>query len=317
MVQAGQKRNVLIAIALLSTTLLGTRSAEAAEGATSPWLKGYSGFMAGYVPPVSGLITAGALYYHQDGSVGADVRNGRVELGVDVGVDAGLVPVAYLTDWKILGGSYAFGGAFGFAGADLTANVQGPRGNTVSVNATTSGLADSLIEPILLSWHEGDLHMTGAFMVYAPTGKYDVNADLSIGKNYWAFIPQFAVTWFDPASGWDLSGTMTFVFPTENNATQYQTGNIFHFDWAIGKHLGEEWEVGVQGNFMQQISGDSGPGAKLGSFEISSIGIGPGVTYSTKAGKMPLIFNFKWEPDVTATNTFKGNIISASLTAIL
>jgi hypothetical protein len=315
-IHVGQaQRSALTAIAILFAITLGTKSADAAEGATSPYLKGFSGFMAGYIPPQPGLFIGNPLYYHLDGTVGASVRNGHVEFGVDASVDAGLVSAAYLTDWKLLGGSYALGGAFGFAGADITASLRGPAGNSIALNETTSGLSDSLLEPILLSWHSGNLHMTSAFLIYVPTGDYEAGT-LSVGKNYWAFIPQFALTWFDPAAGWDISGVASFVFPTENNATQYQTGSIFHFDWAIGKHLGE-WEIGVQGNFMQQMSGDSGAGAQLGSFEISSIGIGPAVTYNGKLGPAPLVLTGKWEPDVTATNTFKGNIFSLSATIIL
>jgi hypothetical protein len=313
-VQAGQmQRSALVALALLPFTL-GMQPAEAAEGASSPYMKGFGGYMAGFVPPQPGLFIPTLLYYHLDGTVGASVRNGRAEFGVDAKVDAGLVSAAYLTDWKLLGGSYGFGGALGVVGADITASLHTAKG-TVGVSEATSGLGDSLIEPVMLSWHSGNLHMSSAFLVYVPTGDYDVSK-LSVGKNYWAFIPQFAMTWFDPASGWDVSGSAAVVFPTENNATQYQTGDIFHFDWAVGKHLGD-WEIGIQGNFMQQLSGDSGPGASLGSFEISSIGIGPAVSYSAKAGQMPLVISAKWEPDVAATNTFKGNIFSLSLTAVL
>jgi hypothetical protein len=129
-------------------------------------------------------------------------------------------------------------------------------------------MGDSFLSPIILGWHSGNLHASTGLLIYIPTGDYEIHT-LSVGKNTWAFMPQAALTWFDPKSGWDLSGAMTLVFSTKNDATDYQSGDIFHFDWAIGKHFGA-WEIGVQGNVMAQFTGDSGSGAKLGSFEASS-----------------------------------------------
>lgn len=52
-----------------------------------------------------------------------------------------------------------------------------------------------------------------------------------------------------------------------------------HLDWAASQFLSEKIHVGVVGYVYQQLSGDSGSGAKLGSFESRVVGAGPEAGY--------------------------------------
>jgi len=300
--------------AVLAAALLAlTSPALAVEGNLSPYLKGLPGFMAGYVPPQEGVYLSD-IYYYYSGSAGAEVRDGKVEFNVDVTLNADLLEAIYVTDWHPLGGTYAFGGAVGYVWAGLDASVTGPLG-TISISPSTAGIGDSLILPALIGWHSGNFHWSTALFVYAPTGPYH-SGGLNVGKNIWGFMPQFALTWFDPKSGWDVSGALTYVTMTTNDATQYESGDILHFDWGVGLHFGpgEAWEAGVVGNVVQQIGADRGAGAQLGPNKAQSLGIGPAVSYSAAIGHMPLSFGVKWEHDFDAHNTFEGDMVNATLT---
>ena len=303
-----------VTIVALVFMLVWSKDAKAVEGGMSPYLKGSAGFMSGFLPPQGGLIVINPFYYHFNGSAGTEVRNGNVEVGIDVKIDAPLLQGVYTTSFKPFGATYAFGAVIGWVWADISATVQAPAGN-VALSQDTNGFGDSLVMPIILGWHSGDLHMIASLPVYIPTGAY-TTGHLSVSKNVWGLMPTLALTWFNPMSGWDLSGSTTFVFLTNNNATDYQSGVLWHLDWAIGKHLGK-WELGVAGNFVEQITGDSGSGAKLGDFKAHSIGIGPAINYNAMIGPAPLIFSAKWEPDVSASKTFKGDVIMVSLSLIL
>jgi hypothetical protein len=46
---------------------------------------------------------------------------------------------------------------------------------------------------------------------------------------------------------------------------------------------------------------------------MESFGIGPAVNYTAMIGAAPLTFSAKWQPDISATNTFEGDVITASL----
>src|SRR5262249_55112832 len=49
----------------------------------------------------------------------------------------------------------------------------------------------------------------------------------------------------------------------------------FHLDWGASQFLSKEVFVGLVGYFFNQVTGDSGPGARLGDFQSRVAGIGP------------------------------------------
>ena len=301
------------AVVLSFVLMLYAGTAHAVEGGISPYLKGSLGFMSGYIPTEPGFIVNKSLYIF-DGSADASVRNGRIEFGADLNMHAGFLQGAYVTGATLFGGTYAFAGAVAYAKADLTATLDSPVGGT-AISQEDDGIADSVIVPIIIGWHAGNWHMNASLPILVPTGDYNLG-HLSVGKNVWAFMPQFAVTWFDPMSGWDVSGAFSLVFHGNNDETDYQSGTIFHLDWAIGKHFGA-WELGVAGNIVAQISDDSGTGAQLGGFRAESFGLGPAINYNGMLFRRPMTISAKWQPDLSATNTFKGDVIMASLLLVL
>ena len=299
----------------LAALIVSALPAHAVEEALSPYLKGATAFMAGIMPPEPGAYVT-STYYYYSGDVAKQVRGGNIELGVEATMNGGLLGATFVTDEKFLGGQYAFGAVIGYVGLDLGATIQTPLGGT-QVSLSNDGLADTIVTPIMLGWHDGDLHWLAGLSVYIPTGSYDVGG-LSIGRNFWAVIPQFGMTYFDPKSGLDLSGMVSYVTMSQNDATDYQSGDIMHFDWAAGWHFGAggAWEVGVAGNLVEQIGPDSGAGAKLGAFKAESFGLGPAVNYTTKFGNLPMAFGLRWEHDVTSHNTLNGDVVSLSATLV-
>jgi hypothetical protein len=289
--------------------------AFAVESGLSPYLKGTAGFMSGYVPPQPGVYLTDTYYYFH-GSVGSEVRGGNIELGVDTTLNADLLQGIYVTDAHLFGATYAVGVTVDYVWAGLDASLATPLG-TRNISLNQDGISDSIVTPVLLGWHEGNFHWNLGVSVYIPTGGYDTN-ELSVGKNIWALMPQFGMTYFDPASGLDLSGTLTYVSMSKNDATDYQSGDLLHLDWAVGKHFGAggAWEAGIGGNVMEQIGADRGAGAKLGPFKAQSFGVGPALSYSTKLGSTPLSLNAKWEHDFDTRNTFKGDVVTAAATIV-
>jgi len=306
------RKTWLCTSALAALLAASASPAGAVETGLSPYLKGFSGFMAGYMPPEPGVYVSN-IYYYYHGSAGREVRGGNVELGVDVTMNADALLGTYVTDAKFLGGTYAVSAAAVYAWANLDASVVTPLGNR-QVSLSQNGFSDSLIMPVQLGWHAGNFHWMLSGLVLAPTGGYDPH-ELSVGRNIWAFMPQFALTYFDPTAGWDLSTAITYVTETKNDATDYQSGDILHMDWAIGKRFGAglAWEAGVQGNIVEQIGADRGAGAKLGPFKEQAFGIGPALGYSTKFGSTPVSFSAKWEHDFDTRNTFEGDVVSATV----
>jgi hypothetical protein len=97
-------------------------------------------------------------------------------------------------------------------------------------------------------------------------------------------------------------------FNTENGATNYQTD----LDLTAAQHLplfGGVGGLGANGFFYQQFTGDSGSGARLGSFEGMTTGVGPVVSYAYSLGKFDLAAEVKWLPEIDVTNRLSGNIV--------
>jgi hypothetical protein len=299
--------------AVTSIALLVSAPAGAVETGMSIYPKGFEGFMSGVLPPQPGIY-ASNIYYYFSGSAGRSVRDGHVEANVDLTLNADFLQGTNVTDLHFLGATYAYGGAVTYAWATLDATISAPIG-TVNLKTSNNTIGDSFLTPAIFGWHDGNLNWNLGLNVYVPTGSYRMR-ELNIGRNIWGFMPQFGFTYFDPKTGWDLSGTLVYVTMSNNTTTNYQSGDILHLDWAFGKHFGPQWEVGVAGNIVQQVGADSGSGAKLGPFKAESLGIGPGVNYSTLLGSTPASFTARWERDFDAHNTFKGDVVLASATFV-
>jgi hypothetical protein len=65
----------------------------------------------------------------------------------------------------------------------------------------------------------------------------------------------------------------------------------------------------------RQITGDSGPGALLGSFISSADAIGPGFSFSSKIGETLVTFNVRDYQQFNTKHFFEGNAITGSFTA--
>jgi hypothetical protein len=301
--------------AICLAVLLLPAPALAVEGGVSPYAKGFGGFMAGVLAPAG--TYASYIFYYLHGSAGAVARNDIAELNVGASADLHLLEGTWVTDAPFLGGRYGASLAVSYLDTGLNATLALPMG-AQQAKLHTGGVSDSLLSPIILGWDSGNWHWNTDLLIYVPTGAYHTTQQLNVGKNIWAFMPQVGVTWFDPQSGWDISGQLTYVTMTRNDATDYQSGDILHFDWGTGLHFGakQQWEIGVNGSVMDQLSGDSGRGAVLGPFKAQSFGIGPAITWHTMLDNVPFSFTGKWESDFSSRNTIAGNVFMVTATAV-
>jgi len=116
-----------------------------------------------------------------------------------------------------------------------------------------------------------------------PERTYDPNrlANLSIG--YTAVDTGFGYTYLNPHTGREFSAVAGLSFNGTNEALQYRNGIDFHLDWAASQFIGKTVHAGIAGYVYQQLTGDSGAGAKLGAFKGSSVGIGPQIGFFFRA----------------------------------
>ena len=149
-----------------------------------------------------------------------------------------------------------------------------------------TGLGDAALIPFALYWNTGNFHASLLHLVVAPTGDYDVDEPINESLNYWSFDTNLALTHLDPAAGREFSLNVGHIYNTENDDTDYQTGQELHFDMVFNQYLSESFAVGIHGFYLKQITGDSGRGARLGGFKAEAAGVGPALLWSpTIAGR--------------------------------
>jgi hypothetical protein len=295
-----------MAIAMTTLSVMASAPALAAEGASSDYLPGTAGDFGVALPPEPGLQIANILWI-QSGDVGRAVVDGKVDIGLDVDVVLDIVAATYTFDTSVLGGLYTVGIAVPFGYAKLDAKATGPFGGSAGFSEDSFNLSDIAVTPLQLNWSAGNFHFKFSETVIIPTGAYDVNNPVNLGRNYWSFDTLGAVTWFNPESGTEVSVAPGIMFNTENNATDYKTGTEFHVDFMANQFLAETFAVGVRGYYYQQLTGDSGSGAVLGDFKSESFGIGPGFLWTPAAAGGKLAVVGKWMHDLHAKNRFESD----------
>lgn len=309
------------ALALVAAMAAGG-TATAAEFGASPWLKGYTDIFGGVVPTAPGLYFR-ADAYHYSGDVATTIFNGRIQAGVDQEYTATVPSFTYVTPWKLFGGTYAVAVAPTIVAMDVDARLSVPaftgalgirRGPfTFARGDTNLSAGDTVFSPLVLGWNEGNFHWNFALFALAPTGDYSTSQLANTSLNHWSIMPRFALTYFDPQTGWQATGAAIYTWNFENEDTNYETGDILNLEGTVTKNFGP-LGIGVAGYAMIQTTGDSGAGARLGSFKSEVYGIGPIASFTTSADPTKaLTVILKWYHEFEAQNAFEGDTVDIAV----
>ncbi len=289
-------RPTLAALALAAST-----EARAVEGAVQ-YPHGAEGFLAGALPPPGTYALVYGIHYRgvrKDGQ-GDDLLVGGAR--VKLGVDALAVRVVRMTELTILGAQYGVHAVVPFFTNSVTIGGASDR---------NSGIGDIIFAPLILAWHREALHWAFAVDVMAPTGAYSSTRPLgnNLGAHYWSVEPLAAVTWL-PGAGWEVDAKLMYNVKTENPATDYQSGDELHSDFAVGKAVTSALKLGVGGYVDEQLRDDRVGGVDVGN-RARYLGVGPEVAYQIRS----VTLLGKWHQEVYARNAFEGSRVTLKLVA--
>jgi hypothetical protein len=289
---------------------VGGTEARAAEYGFSTYELGDSAFGAGVTPPAGTYVTTAVGNYN--GQIGTSVQFGGVTLnaGAKVNFFSSGLNVLYVPERKLFGGNFGLSVTVPFGNDDLDATI-GVGRLTASRDVDGWGLGD-VVSRAQLGWQRGDLSYTLYLQAVAPTGKWEKGFFPIIGLNRPGIDTGGSFTWTEKTTQLQFNGTAGVTFNFENTATNYQTGDEFHFEWAIGHEFSPGFLFGIVGYDYRQLTGDSGSGAKLGPFEGRVDAIGPGLNYTTIIREMPSIFNLRYYHEFNVENRFAGDSVIAS-----
>ncbi|WP_020207812.1 SphA family protein [Gilvimarinus chinensis] len=297
------KKKVMFPLLGISILALNSpSSALADEGGVSFWLPGQFGSFS--AAPVSEGWSLGAVYYH----LSADAESSR-EFPLGGNIVAGLDTRA---DLLFLAPSYAFSDPI-WNGGQLSLSITGVAGQVdVAVDSTltrvdsttatrhlsdsSSGIGD-LYPAATVRWNSGVHNYMTYAMAGVPVGEYSKDALANIGTNHWALDIGGGYTYLNNDNGREFSGVLGVNYNFENPDTDYQNGVSMHFDWAASQFLSESFHLGLVGYVYQQVTGDSGKGAKLGDFKSSVASVGPEFGWLMGDGKWYLNLKGYYEFD--------------------
>ncbi|WP_294532673.1 transporter [uncultured Rhodoblastus sp.] len=263
----------------LAAAALNTRPARADESGISFWLPGLFGSLAA-VPTQPGFNFATFNYYTSVNSA-TNVKfqiGARLVAGVEAHVDFQYLNLNYVFATPVFGGQAAIGinSLFGNNATSVFGTLTGPNGGALSGGRQQSSTGFGDLYPLAtIKWNQG----VNNFMVYAagdiPVGLYSADNIANLGIGHGAIDSGLGYTYFNPQTGNELSAVTGFTYNMINQSTNYQNGVDWHLDWAASHFLTPNVMFGVVGYFYDQLTGDSGSGAKLGPFESRVVGVGP------------------------------------------
>ncbi len=303
---------------LAAASLASLASAE--EGATGHYAPGSMASFIDAVPANESFLARVNLVSY-DGAIGLDIpilMAGTTTIGAESQIlGSGLTllwrPVLDSGDkW-----SWAASATIPWVWVDVTAdvNVLGPRGRQVRKEITSSanGLGDIIFMPLMLNYKASDdFSINFRLAAYAPTGDYELGRPANPGRNYWSFEPTLGFFYFGKKSGLEASLYTGYTLNSENRDTNYDSGDQFHLDGTLAQHFplaGGLVGLGASGCWYQQVTGDSGSGARLGDFKGSTTSLGPAISWIGKLGKADLVAEFKWLHEFQATNRMEGDFL--------
>jgi hypothetical protein len=298
------------ALPLMEALPLMNRGAHAAEAATGVYLLGSRGTNAGITPP-PGVYFQDDTYFYS-GKLGGGTTlptGGLLVANVSATSWINLPTTLWVTPVKLFGGDLAFSltTPFGEPRVNASLLVNSPRFGPIGVNATDANFDMSdLFLNSFIGWNAGNFHWQLGVGGVIPSGSY-VSGQLSnVSLNRPAIDVFGTFSWLDPAIGVDLSAAAGFTFNFTNTATDYKTGDEFHLEWAATKYLTKEFTVGLVGYYYQQLTPDSGTGARLGAFEGRVVALGGSVGYTFPVGKIPVSTRIKVFRELDVQNRMLG-----------
>jgi len=321
LIRIGRRRAVAAAACC---SLLMSSLAPAEEGGSGHYLPGsISSFADGVLATPAFVTRLNALNYNGSYSRGQPLPIAGLT-AVDVGADiAGVaLSLAWVPQWGVLDDTWTYQMAatipalHAHVSANVAASIGGnPFGTGTSDSLT--GLGDIVLMPLMLNQKiNPDINLNYRIGLYAPTGSYTVGQLANTGKNFWTFEPTAGFIYLGQKNGREASIYLGADFNQENPDTNYKSGTELHVDSTFAQHfpwLGGLAGVGLTAFWYQQVTGDSGSGARFGSFEAQTNGIGPVVSYVGKAGGRKIVGELRWTHEFDVQKRLNGDTVFLKL----
>lgn len=284
-------------------------AAFAGEGGSSHVLPGATATLVDLPPATPGSFFKPMLLHYSGNASALTPTAAGLVADLDVSVDTLVLGGGHTFETPVLGAYYSVVAFLPYTWLDLSASVQRP-GGPVSRSTTVSDFGDMTVVPIMLAWKTGEWQIDAMVPVYIPTGSYEEGRVGNPSLNYWTFDPNVGIAYNGKESGFNALFRTGYAINTENNATNYESGSILHFEGSIEQLIpagGGVFALGAEAFYFDQVTCDGGSGAVLGCFEGRTSGIGPVLGYIKPLGEQTLVLELKWLAELDTKNRLEGD----------
>lgn len=315
-------KNIILTTIIMALGILTTK-AQLPEQIVSPAQSG------GYLPGIMGvrdyanpgqdglfiidynIFVNANSYYDRNGNKANTIEGplgNTIPLDIDIsGYINSLMFVYASPKLPFLGNAqYLFIAAPNYASARSTVGLgELLNGNTVEGGA--SGFGDLVIAPLMLSWSLDKFDVTGGYLFYAPTGRYETGADDNIGLGHWSHVIQMASYYYPkPDKSTAFMFMPSYEFHGHLKDANVRPGSRFIMEYGISQYLSEKLEVTLQGGHAWQMGKDSGSDVYWDTSvkdQMSLFGLGIGYMF------LPNLYaNAKYTGSYGLKQNFKVNI---------
>jgi len=285
----------VIMMACLSMLAFGyAADSRATEMGGGAYPNGAEGFNAAALPPPGTYFLNYFTFYTADSFKDKDGNDAAAVPNFKLNAVANVFRLVHMTKLDLLGGN---------VGMQLLLPIVNMDVSVAGTNQKRTGLGDVIVDPFIWAFHSKNLHYAFGLDIYIPTGTYDKNDLANISRNYWTFEPIAGLSYFSD-DGYEFSTKVMYDFNTKNGATDYQSGQEFHFDYTLAKKFGA-FTPGVGGYFYKQVTDDELKGQKVGSDGAKGqvFAIGPQLKYDYKN----MSFALKYQKELLVENKPEGH----------
>jgi hypothetical protein len=307
------------AVALLGFAAVSLDRAQAVEGGAGFYLLGSTTTYAGILPPPGTYLIDYNYFYSGSTDFTFETAGLVLDGGVEGDVYANVTTPLWVAPGKVLGGHIGFLMLIPVVHKDITAgaslSLPPPLGVTLSgeISDQETRFGD-LVPGFMLGWHFGNWHFKTHTLVNAPTGFWEQGNLANAGFNRWAIDNAAAFTWLDPEIGLEVSAIAGLTYNWENPTTQYKSGSEFHLEYSVVQNFSKQFAVGVNGYYYDQVTGDTGPGARLGSFSGRVVALGPVMNLNLQLGPLPVSASLRYFREFDVKNRLEGDAGYANIT---
>lgn len=218
----------------------------------------------GINPPPGFVLENGTLMYFAREFVDGSGNSQDFDMNVVVNRTLGL----WTTNLKLLGADYSV------AAAIPLGNFAAPRPEPGDKQAL--GLGDIYLQPFTLGWHQEAFHVTAAYGVFAPTGRFTPGAKDNTGRGFWSNLLTVGTTYLQEAERpWHFTLQGRYEIPMEIRDTNITPGQAFVVEYGVGKQIHNIVDLGVVGYGAMQTTDISGSDFTGDPAKYQYFGIGP------------------------------------------